>query len=117
VLLLDTLGELAAAYAEGTLALVAGGWAAAGGHNPLEPIRAGLPTIIGPGFSNFGDLVQPLRSAGRLEVVPADGVGSWILAALAKAPLRSAGATTLPESLTGALDRTWLLVAPYLPIG
>jgi 3-deoxy-D-manno-octulosonic-acid transferase len=117
VLLLDTLGELPSAYAEGTLALVAGGWAAPGGHNPLEPIRAGLPTIIGPGFSNFGDLVEPLRSAGRLEVVPADGVGSWVLAALAKAPLRTAGMVALPESLTGALDRTWSLIVPHLPVG
>jgi 3-deoxy-D-manno-octulosonic-acid transferase len=115
VLLLDTLGELPAAYGEGTLALVAGGWAAPGGHNPLEPVRAGLPTIIGPGFANFGDVVDPLRLAGRLEVVEADGVASWILAGLAKAPARSAGARALPESLTGALDRTWALIVPHLP--
>ncbi|MDR3683050.1 MAG: glycosyltransferase N-terminal domain-containing protein [Geothrix sp.] len=117
VLLLDTLGELPAAYAEGTLALVAGGWAAPGGHNPLEPVRAGLPTAIGPGSANFEDVVQPLRSAGRLEVVPAEGVGAWILAALAVAPLRSTGARALPESLSGALDRTWSLITPFLPTG
>ncbi len=117
VLLLDTLGELPAAYAEGTLALVAGGWAASGGHNPLEPIQAGLPTAIGPGFTNFEDLVRPLREAGCLKVVQAGDIGSWIPAALATASLRSAGARALPESLTGALDRTWSLVAPYLPIG
>ena len=117
ILLLDTLGELPAAYAEGTLALVAGGWAAPGGHNPLEPVRAGIPTGIGPGHSNFEDLVQPLRSAGRLEVVPTDDVGSWIQTALAKAPLRSTGSRALPESLTGALARTWSLIAPFLPIG
>jgi 3-deoxy-D-manno-octulosonic-acid transferase len=115
ILLLDTLGELPAAYAEGTLALVAGGWAAPGGHNPLEPVRAGVPTGIGPGYANFEDLVQPLRSAGRLEVVQTDGVGSWIQAELAKAPLRSTGVMALPESLTGALDRTWSLIAPFLP--
>jgi 3-deoxy-D-manno-octulosonic-acid transferase len=115
VLLLDTLGELPAAYAEGTLALVAGGWAAQGGHNPLEPIRAGLPTAIGPGFENFGDLVRPLMAADRLEVVEADGIKAWILAALEQAPLRSPGARPLPEALAGALDRTWALVAPWLP--
>jgi 3-deoxy-D-manno-octulosonic-acid transferase len=116
VLLLDTLGELPAAYAEGTLALVAGGWAALGGHNPLEPVRAGVPTGVGPGFANFEDLVQPLQSAGRLEVVQADGIASWVLSALAKTPLRSAGARALPQSLTGALDRTWSLIVPHLPI-
>ena len=115
VLLLDTLGELPAAYGEGTLALVAGGWCATGGHNPLEPVRAGVPTAIGPGYANFEDLVQPLRVADRLEVVGADGLATWILAALAGAPLRTAGARPLPESLTGALDRTWSLIAPHLP--
>ena len=117
VLLLDTLGELPAAYAEGTLGLVAGGWAAPGGHNPLEPVRAGVPTAIGPGFANFEDLVQPLRAAGCLDVLPADGVGAWILAELVKAPVRSAGAAALPEALAGALDRTWSLIAPLLPSG
>ncbi len=115
VLLLDTLGELPAAYAEGTLALVAGGWAATGGHNPLEAVRAGLPTALGPGHANFEDLVVPLRAAGRLEVVAADGLIPWLLAALEQAPLRSAGPAPLPESLTGALDRTWALIAPLLP--
>jgi 3-deoxy-D-manno-octulosonic-acid transferase len=115
VLLLDTLGELPAAYAEGTLALVAGGWAAAGGHNPLEPVRAGVPTVIGPGFSNFEDLVRPLLEAGRLEVLAGEDLGTWILAALARTPLRSPGARPLPESLAGALERTWALLAPFLP--
>ncbi len=116
-LLLDTLGELPAAYAEGTVALVAGGWAASGGHNPLEPVRAGLPTLIGPGFSNFEDLVAPLVAAGRVEVVDLSGLEASLLATLARAPRRSMTSTPLPEALVGALDRTWALVAPYLPLG
>jgi 3-deoxy-D-manno-octulosonic-acid transferase len=115
VLLLDTLGELAAAYAEGTLALVGGGWAAPGGHNPLEPVRAGVPTAIGPGFANFEDLVGPLQVAGRLEVVEAAALQAWLLATLARAPLRPAGTLPLPGALAGALDRTWALIAPLLP--
>ena len=115
VLLLDTLGELAGAYAEGTVALVAGGWAAAGGHNPLEPVRAGLPTLIGPGFSNFEDLVPPLVEAGRLVVMGAAQLEARVLVALAASPLRPGPAEALPQALTGALDRTWALIAPYLP--
>jgi 3-deoxy-D-manno-octulosonic-acid transferase len=115
-LLLDTLGELSAAYGEGTLALVGGGWGASGGHNPLEPIRAGLPTGIGPGFTNFRDLVEPLQAAGRLDILPADGIGAWLAAVLAMAPVRPAGARPLPEALTGALDRTWSLLSSHLPI-
>lgn len=113
-LLLDTLGELSAAYAEGTVALVAGGWTADGGHNPLEPVRAGVPALVGPGFANFEDLVPPLREAGLLQVVPAGGLGSALEAALAAAPLRSVGPASLPETLRGTLDRTLGLVEPYL---
>jgi len=118
LLLLDTLGELSAAYAEGTLALVAGGWNAPGGHNPLEPVLAGVPTAIGPGFSNFEDLVPPLREAGRLEVVEAPALAAWMIRRLQDAPLRPSrdcAAAPLPEALSGALERTWGLIAPYLP--
>lgn len=115
LLLLDTLGELSAAYAEGTLALVAGGWKAPGGHNPLEPVLAGVPTAIGPGFSNFEDLVPPLLDAGRLDRVEASALAAWMIRRLHDAPLRPGVAAPLPEALAGALDRTWALLAPYLP--
>ena len=115
LLLLDTLGELPAAYGEGTLALVAGGWAAKGGHNPLEPLRVGVPTAIGPGYANFEDLVRPLLEAGRLDVVEADAIEAWLLAELSRAPLRATGALPLPGALTGALEKTWTLIAPHLP--
>jgi 3-deoxy-D-manno-octulosonic-acid transferase len=117
ILLLDTLGELAAAYAEGTVALVGGGWAWEGGHNPLEPARWGVPTLIGPGFRNFEDLVQPLMAAGSLRVVPPEGLAGAVEAALAGAPLRPAAqpAPGLPESLTGALEKTWELITKIIP--
>ena len=115
LLLLDTLGELPGAYAEGTVALVAGGWAAPGGHNPLEPVRAGVPTLLGPGFANFEDLVPPLEAAGLVAVVEACDLGTRVARALATAPLRPAAPAALPEALRGALDRTWGLVAPWLP--
>lgn len=115
LLLLDTLGELPGAYAEGTAALVAGGWAAPGGHNPLEPVRAGVPTLLGPGFANFEDLVPPLVEAGLAEVVEAGDLGARVVSVLASAPLRPAAPGALPEALRGALDRTWGLVAPWLP--
>jgi 3-deoxy-D-manno-octulosonic-acid transferase len=114
ILLLDTLGELAAAYGEGTVALVAGGWAASGGHNPLEPVRAGVPTIMGPGFSNFEDLVDPLREAGALVVVPLPDLAGRVQALLQASPLRPHGAGDLPPALTGALARTWALIKPHL---
>lgn len=115
ILLLDTLGDLAAAYAEGTLALVAGGWGHPGGHNPLEPVQAGVPTLVGPGFANFADLVPPLREAGRLRVVEAANLAGEVRAELTGAPLRPGPTAPLPEALRGALERTWTLIAPHLP--
>ena len=115
VLLLDTLGELPAAYAEGTVALVAGGWAAEGGHNPLEPVRAGVPTLLGPGFANFQDLVPPLVASGQVEPVVAEQLAERLRAVLGRASLRPGPPVPLPEALTGALDRTWNLIAPHLP--
>lgn len=115
VLLLDTLGELPAVYAEGTLALVAGGWKALGGHNPLEPVRVGVPTLVGPGWENFQDLVPSLVAAGRVAVVEAQVLADRLVAAVATAPLRPGPPLALPEALRGALDRTWNLVKPHLP--
>lgn len=118
ILLLDTLGELAAAYGEGTLALVGGGWAWSGGHNPLEPAVWGVPTLIGPGFDNFKDLVAPLLDAGRVRVVTAPDLGDEVAAVLALGKWRPAGAVgsvPLPEGLSGALEKTWESVSIVIP--
>lgn len=116
ILLLDTLGELAAAYGEGTVALVGGGWTGQGGHNPLEPRRFGLPTLIGPGYDNFQDLVEPLQAVGQLQVVPEDRLAQTLLDALKGAELRPAARPSpdLPAALRGALDQTCQLLRSRL---
>ncbi|HLO65473.1 MAG TPA: glycosyltransferase N-terminal domain-containing protein [Holophaga sp.] len=118
ILLLDTLGELASAYREGTVALVGGGWTWHGGHNPLEPVRFGLPTLLGPGFANFEDLVLPLREAGLVQVVEGAALAEEIARLLDAAPLRPALAgipVAYPESLTGALGKTINILKNCLP--
>jgi len=118
ILLLDTLGDLQAVYGEGTVALVGGGWRGMGGHNPLEPVRWGIPTLIGPGFSNFADLVGPLQTAARLKVVEESELVAEIQSALESAPLRGHGwdgNSSLPDGLSGALEKTWSLLTPHLP--
>ncbi|MFN8010329.1 MAG: glycosyltransferase N-terminal domain-containing protein [Holophagaceae bacterium] len=113
VLLLDTLGELAAAYREGTVALVGGGWTWEGGHNPVEPAAAGLPVLLGPGHDNFKDLVNPLVLAGIVQICAAPDLVPALEAAVAASPLR-ASPRPLPEGLSGALERTLLLLDPIL---
>lgn len=117
ILLLDTLGDLPAAYGEGTVGLVGGGWTWTGGHNPLEPVRWGIPTITGPGGDNFRDLLDPLILAGSVIQVPPDRLGAALLEQLGKASLRGPGmegGPALPSGLGGALERTWNLVLPFL---
>lgn len=53
VLLLDTVGELAGTYALGGAALLGGTFAPKGGHNVLEPLRAGAPVVHGPSIFNI----------------------------------------------------------------
>jgi 3-deoxy-D-manno-octulosonic-acid transferase len=116
LLLLDTLGELPSAYREGTVALVAGGWTWHGGHNPLESVRWGIPTLIGPGFRNFEDLVIPLREAGLVTIVDARALEGQVLSMLEQAPARPGAALIeLPMALRGALGRTCSILKDVLP--
>jgi 3-deoxy-D-manno-octulosonic-acid transferase len=52
VLILDTIGQLANAYAYGTIAYVGGGFSGSL-HNILEPAVFGLPVIFGPKHNRF----------------------------------------------------------------
>ncbi len=63
VLLVDSVGELAALYALATVAIVGGGFLHPGGHNPLESAALGKPVILGPHYANFADIVRLLREA------------------------------------------------------
>lgn len=67
--LLDTVGELAGAYASADLAFVGGSLAPIGGHNPIEAWSHGVPTILGPNAHNFRDIVQDGIDAGAAVIV------------------------------------------------
>lgn len=69
VILLDTVGDLAAIYALADVAFVGGSLARKGGHNPLEPARFGIPTLMGPSFENFREVVESLRAEEGIEIV------------------------------------------------
>ena len=61
--LLDTIGELASAYRVGAAALLGGTFAPRGGHNVLEPLRAGLPVVLGPSVGNIAGTLDAARGA------------------------------------------------------
>ncbi len=64
VILLDTVGELLAAYAAADIAFVGGSLVPKGGHNILEPALYGVPTIVGPHMENFRE-IDDIFSSGR----------------------------------------------------
>jgi 3-deoxy-D-manno-octulosonic-acid transferase len=69
VLLLDSIGELAAIYSLATLAFVGGSLAPRGGHNILEPACFGVPILVGPHTENFRDIVSIFQSANAVTTV------------------------------------------------
>ncbi len=63
VFVLDSIGELAGAYRLGEMAILGGTFAPRGGHNVLEPLRAGLPTIHGPSAWNIRPILEEAAGA------------------------------------------------------
>ena len=66
VVVLDTMGQLAAAYQESDIAFIGGTLSGHGGHNILEPAAAGLPIIAGPSRENIEDDSNALAGRGAL---------------------------------------------------
>jgi len=68
VTVLDTIGELSAAYRLATLVFVGGSFVTRGGQNVLEPAGQGKPVLFGPHMENFKDSVQVLVGRGGIQV-------------------------------------------------
>ncbi len=119
VVILDTLGELAALYALADVAFVGGSLVDHGGQNPLEAIAAGCPVIMGPDCRNFAEIVAQLAAhQALLQITDGDD----LLAALrhllhdpqqAQAMGRRAQHTL--NANRGATAHTLRLLEPLLP--
>ena len=69
IIILDTIGDLAAVYGVADVAFVGGSLVPRGGHNPLEPAQFGVPVIIGPSYENFHDIVSSMEKANAIRIV------------------------------------------------
>jgi 3-deoxy-D-manno-octulosonic-acid transferase len=69
IVLLDTIGDLAAVYAVADVAFVGGSLVTKGGHNPLEPAQFGVPVVMGHSYENFRDVVERMRAADGILIV------------------------------------------------
>ena len=85
---LNSLGELEAVFPLADIVVMGRSFGLRHGSDPMGPAAAGVPTVIGPNFSDFAPAVEALQSAGALEVVSAD-----------RLPSRLAEITACPETL------------------
>jgi 3-deoxy-D-manno-octulosonic-acid transferase len=69
VLLIDSIGELAALYSLADVAFVGGSLVPRGGHNIIEPALYGVPIVVGNHTENFRDIVSLFQSRDAVRVV------------------------------------------------
>ena len=69
VLLLDSIGELAALYALADIAFVGGSLVPRGGHNIIEPAQHGVAIITGMHTGNFRDIVALFQSRDAVRII------------------------------------------------
>ena len=124
MILLDTVGELAALYRFASVVFVGGSLAPKGGHNILEPALFAKPIVVGPHMENFREIVTEfLRRGALLQLSGADP--RVLTAELRDALARLLGDKDYAETLgsnarraidenRGATARTVEIVAEYL---
>ncbi|MGQ0629254.1 MAG: 3-deoxy-D-manno-octulosonic acid transferase, partial [Phycisphaerales bacterium] len=86
--LLDTIGDLSAAYALADIVVMGRSFGRLYGSDPIEPAGLGKPVLIGPRFQDFDSVVRTLRAAGGLEVVAPEALGPRLTALLNDDELR-----------------------------
>ena len=69
VMILDTIGELAQAYALAEIVFVGGSLIPHGGQNLLEPAQAAKPILAGPHLQNFQSIADLLQKTDGMRVV------------------------------------------------
>lgn len=108
VLILDTIGELAACYSLARLAFIGGSLADEGGHNPIEAAAQGVPTLFGPHTDDFAEIARDLTKCGGAKVVTAESLveqASLILQDDDLHAAMSAAARQLVEQQRGSVER------------
>jgi len=69
VLIIDTIGDLYSIYSVADLAFVGGSLIPLGGHNVLEPVSHGVPTVTGKYYKNFKYAVDPLKKKNGIFII------------------------------------------------
>jgi 3-deoxy-D-manno-octulosonic-acid transferase len=109
VLLVDTIGELAALYGLADVAFVGGSLVPRGGHNIIEPAQHGVAIVTGNHTENFRDIVGLFRSCDAVRIVGVSELPLMLMHLLANDAERLALGRRAKETIlsqVGATDRT-----------
>ncbi|MEW5850727.1 MAG: glycosyltransferase N-terminal domain-containing protein [Myxococcota bacterium] len=116
VVVLDTMGELAAAYALARVAIVGGSFVERGGQNILEPAAQGAPVLHGPHMFLAPDQTAALDGVGATQVTAEElpeAVAKWLIEADEARRVGQAGKERV-ASMAGAVARHMEVVGPVV---
>jgi 3-deoxy-D-manno-octulosonic-acid transferase len=118
VLLLDSIGELAALYSLADVTFVGGSLVASGGHNILEPAWFGQPPVFGISMENFQDMAgQFLDGHAGVQVASAQSLGKVWMQLIEDVAMRERmgkAARAIAEHNRGAAKRSVDRIAPLI---
>jgi len=106
VLLIDTIGELAALYSLADVAFVGGSLVPRGGHNIIEPAMHGVPIVVGNHTENFRDIVGLFQSRDAVRVVGPAELPLVMMELIANPAERAELGRRAAETLRGQMGAT-----------
>ncbi len=115
--LLDTIGELRAAYALADVVVVGRSFVDLHGSDMMEPVALGKATVAGPAVSDFQDTVDALLAGGGLVQTNAAGLPGVLRELLESPPRRrqlAADGRAVIRAHQGATERNAELIEKLL---
>lgn len=106
VLLVDTIGELAALYALADVAFVGGSLVPRGGHNIIEPAQHGVAIVTGNHTENFRDIVWLFQSRDAVRIVGVSELPLTLMHLVDNAPERMALGRRAKETILSQMGAT-----------
>jgi tetraacyldisaccharide 4'-kinase len=111
VLLLDSIGELAAVFQRADVVFMGGTLASRGGHNILEPAYFAKPVIVGPHMENFSEIAAEFAAAGAVvRIANGQELAGAVMGLLAAPGETGKRAQQLAMAKRGVVDRVVELV-------
>ncbi len=106
VVLIDTIGELAALYSLADIAFVGGSLVPRGGHSIIEPARHGVPIVVGNHTENFRDIVSLFQLHNAVRVVGPAELPLVLMELISNSAAREELGRRAAETLRGQIGAT-----------